>query len=226
MSSEPDGSAEATSDPRDGKTELLQGIERDASAEAAGIIRQAQTAADERRKAATAQAAAILTETRAKAQEAARAISRHGEQAAGVEARRITLRAREEITRRVLEEATRRLAGQVGEPSYRDVLKGWIVEAALGLNAPEAEVLASGPEMLAIDEALLAEAAREVKTLAAMDVRLHRSRKQPLARQGVVLTSSDGRTAFNNQVATRMERYQTEIRKLIHDSLSTASQGS
>ena len=46
-----------------------------------------------------------------------------------------------------------------------------------------------------------------------------------LQAQGVVLTAADGRTAFNNQVPTRMLRRQREIRKLIYDVLFTGNQG-
>ncbi len=70
-----------------------------------------------------------------------------------------------------------------------------------------------------IDELLLLEAARRVKEVSGVDVVLRRSAAQPLQGQGVVLTAGNGRTAFNNQVATRVERYQSEIRKLIYEAL-------
>jgi vacuolar-type H+-ATPase subunit E/Vma4 len=136
-----------------------------------------------------------------------------------VETRRMGLKVREQVSRRTIEDASRKLAGMVGQPGYRSVLQGWVVEAVLGLNVPEAEVLASGPEMKQIDDTLLREAEREVEALSGAPVRLRRSSAQPLAGQGVVVTSLDGRTAFNNQVVTRMERYQSDIRKLIYKAL-------
>ena len=45
------------------------------------------------------------------------------------------------------------------------------------------------------------------------------SEARPLKSQGVVLTAADGRTAFNNQVRTRMMRKQREIRTLIYNTL-------
>ena len=209
------GAAEAPS----GKSQLLSGIERDAVAEAAEIVRKAELQAEERQKNAQAQAAGVRDEATRKAQETVRGITRQGEQAASVETRRMALKVREEISRRVLDESSKRLAELVGTPAYREVLREWIVEAALGLNVPEAEVLASGPEMARIDEALLAEAVRRVKSISGVDVVLRRSAAQPLQGQGVVLTAGNGRTAFNNQVATRVERYQSEIRKLIYEAL-------
>jgi vacuolar-type H+-ATPase subunit E/Vma4 len=213
------GEAGLAAAPPSGRAQLMEGIERDARAEAAEITKAEERAAAERRKVAEAQAASILEEARRRAQETVRGIARQGEQAAAVETRRMGLKVREEISRRVVEEAARKLAGMIRSPAYRDVLRGWIVEAALGLNAAEAEVLASGPEMAVIDDALLAAAAAELKALSGVEVRLRRSAAHPLVGQGVVVTARDGRTAFNNQVATRMERYQSEIRKLIYEAL-------
>jgi vacuolar-type H+-ATPase subunit E/Vma4 len=176
-------------------------------------------AAEERRKAAEIQGTSIREDARKRAQEAAKGIARQGEQAAAVEGRRLALKVREVVSQRVIVEASKELAGLIGKPAYREVLRGWIVEAALGLNAPQAEVLASGPEMAEIDDALLREAEAEVKELSGVAVSLLRSKAQPLVGQGVVVTSTDGRTAFNNQVATRMERYQSEVRKLIYEAL-------
>lgn len=203
----------------DGKAQLLSGIERDARAEGAQLRASADQAAAERQKLAEAQAASIRDEASRKVHETVRGIARQGEQAAAVESRRMALKVREQVSRRAVEEASRKLAGLVGQPAYRSVLRGWIVEAALGLNVPEAEVLASGPEMAQVDDALLREAEREVEALSGAPVRLRRSAAQPLTGQGVVVTSLDGRTAFNNQVVTRMERYQSDIRKLIYEAL-------
>ena len=107
----------------------------------------------------------------------------------------------------------------MGQPAYRDVLKAWIVEAALGLRASEATVLATAAEMALIDDDLLAQTSAEVSRIAGTPVRLTRSKDWPANHQGVVLTSADRRTAFNNQVVTRLERYKGEIRKLIYGAL-------
>ena len=203
----------------EGKAQLLSGIERDARAEGAKLRASADQGAAERLKAAELQAATIRDEAKRRAQEAVQGIARQGEQAAAVETRRMGLKVREQVSRRTVEDASRKLAGMVGQPGYRSVLQGWVVEAVLGLNVPEAEVLASGPEMAQIDDTLLREAEREVEALAGVPVRLRRSSAQPLSGQGVVVTSLDGRTAFNNQVVTRMERYQSDIRKLIYKAL-------
>lgn len=203
----------------DGKQGLLDGIGEDAAAEAESLLREAREAASERERAALTQAATLLEDARSKSRIAVQAIERQAQQATGVEARRISLRVREQVSRRVLEETALRLERMTREPGYRNVLKGWIVEAALGLDAAVAQVLASAPEMSLIDDKLLAEASAEAGRLAGTAVRLERSKARPADHQGVLLTSRDGRTAFNNQVPTRLDRKRAQIRKLIYAAL-------
>ena len=52
-------------------------------------------------------------------------------------------------------------------------------------------------------------------------INLQLSKELPLKSQGVVLTAADGRTAFNNQIRTRMLRKEREIRMTIYDTLFT-----
>ena len=62
---------------------------------------------------------------------------------------------------------------------------------------------------------------KRIKKILGFGVVLKVSEEQPLHAQGVVLTAQDGRTAFNNQIHTRMLRKQREIRKHIYDNLFT-----
>ena len=92
--------------------------------------------------------------------------------------------------------------------------------AAAKVNVSEgaaAEVNASKPELPLIDSKLLREAESKVKELCGRTVTLSKSAGDPLSAQGVVVTSRDGRRAFNNQVRTRLLRSQTEISRLIHN---------
>ncbi len=45
-------------------------------------------------------------------------------------------------------------------------------------------------------------------------ISIKKSDENPLFAQGIVLTSINHKTAFNNQVPTRLLRYQSEMRKL------------
>jgi vacuolar-type H+-ATPase subunit E/Vma4 len=80
-------------------------------------------------------------------------------------------------------------------------------------------VSASRSERALIDDGLLRRAEERVKELAGMTVRLYQAEEVPGDRQGAVLTSSDGRTAFNNLVGTRLLRKQREVREMIYREL-------
>jgi vacuolar-type H+-ATPase subunit E/Vma4 len=200
---------------------LIEGIAQDAQAEAQRLVEEAEKAAAERRQAAERQAAEILGEARRKAAEQAAGVKRQAASAAKMQTKRIALRVREQAARQVLEQARLRLAQMIGTPEYREVLLGWIVEAAIGLGLPEATVNASSPELPLLEGGLLEEAQRRVRELTGREVRLTRADGDPLAGQGVVLVGRGGRLAYNNQVSTRLLRRQTEIRKMIYDGLWT-----
>jgi vacuolar-type H+-ATPase subunit E/Vma4 len=200
---------------------LIEGIAQDAQAEARRLVEEAEKAAAERRAASARQAGEILEEARRKAGEQAAALKRQAASTAKMETKRIALRVREQAARQVLEQARAKLEAMVGSPEYREVLLGWIVEAAIGLGQPEAAVNASAAELPLLDQGLLAEAERRVQALGGRAVRLSRLEGGPLAGQGVVLVGRGGRLTYNNQVSTRLLRRQTEIRKMIYDGLWT-----
>jgi vacuolar-type H+-ATPase subunit E/Vma4 len=199
--------------------ELIAGIAQDAEAEVRRMLDEASKAAQERRDATEKQASGILEEARRKAEEQARNLSRQIASTAKMEVKRIGLRVREQATRMVIEQVRSRLAQMIGSPEYREALIGWIVEAAMGLSLPEAEVNASAAELALIDERLLSEVQERVSELTGRKVRLFKSKADPLVGQGVMLVGREGRLAFNNQVSTRLLRRQTEIRKKIHEIL-------
>ena len=205
------------------KSELISGIETDARAEVEQIIQEAETQAAEKRKYGQKKAESLLSSAKEKADEQAEAAKRKIISGVELEVRRRAMRIRDDVIQSIMDRAVERLGTMVEDPQYRGVLKHWIAEAAVGLDAESAEVNASEPERRLIDEQLLGEAADEVRQKTGRNVTLRLSEAQPLQGQGVVLTAADGRTAFNNQVKTRMLRQQREIRTLIYDSLFTES---
>jgi vacuolar-type H+-ATPase subunit E/Vma4 len=200
---------------------LIEGIAQDAAAEARRLVEEAEKAAADRREATARQAGSILEEARRKAAEQAEGVRRQAASTAKMEAKRIALRVREQAARQVLEQAREHLAQLIGSPEYREILLGWIVEAAIGLGQGEATVNASALELPLLDAGLLAEAERRVQELAGRAVRLVRAEGESLAGQGVVLVARGGRLGYNNQVSTRLLRRQTEVRKMIYDGLWT-----
>jgi vacuolar-type H+-ATPase subunit E/Vma4 len=48
---------------------------------------------------------------------------------------------------------------------------------------------------------------------------LHVSESNPFTGQGVVLVAKSGKVAFNNQVETRLLRYDSEIKRIVFEEL-------
>jgi vacuolar-type H+-ATPase subunit E/Vma4 len=196
--------------------DLLSGIGREAELKAEELAEAAADYARSRAESARSQAREILLKAEDAAEAQSRALLRNAESRAAVETRKAFLRGRDGLIQETLEAARRLVAAAAEDPGYRDVLRGWIVEAAVGLSEPEARVNASREELARIMDGLLRDAEREVLELTGKPVRLSRVEGDPLPAQGVVLTAEGGRLAYNNQAPVRFLRAQSEIRKQIH----------
>jgi vacuolar-type H+-ATPase subunit E/Vma4 len=204
------------------RTALISDIEADAQVEAGQILKEAENQAAEKREYAEKQVASLLDDARKKAQDQAEAIAKRALSAADLEIKRRSMGARDAVMRDIMDRVEKELEAMIDDAQrYRPVLADWIAEAALGLGAASAEVNASGKERTLIDDQLLAEAGGKVHAQTNRHVKLTLSAAPPLKSQGVVLTALDGRTAFNNQVKTRLQRSQRQIRTLIYDALFT-----
>ncbi|MBA7470798.1 V-type proton ATPase subunit E [subsurface metagenome] len=199
--------------------DLIAGIVQDASKEAERVLAEAKKAAAERIKAAQDQGRAVIQQAESKAEEQAARIRTQSASSMRMERRRISLKLREQAVQEALTRVRQRLADMVGSPEYRDVLLAWIVEGAIGLGAAEATVNAPTRELKQIDKKMLQAAESKVKELTGKKVTLTVASGDPLVPQGVVVKAAGGRVEFNNQVATRLQRLQSEIRKQIQDIL-------
>lgn len=203
------------------KAALISDIEADARLEAETILKEAQDRAAEKREQGQRQIESILTDARKQAQDQAEAVKRTVLSAVELEAKRRSMRARDLVMRQIMDRVEKKLVSLIGDADYRAVLIGWMTEAAVGLGAESAEVNASETERPLIDDQMLSEVREKVRARTGSEVTLTLCSAPPLQSQGVVLTAVGGRTAFNNQVPTRMLRSQREIRKLIYDTLFT-----
>lgn len=203
-----------------GKQALISSIETDAQAEQDKIVQDAQDQAEEKKAYARKKVESILQEARDKAAVQADAIKRKIISSADLEIKRRSLRVQAVIVQDIQDRVMQAMAAKVKTPTkYVKALEAWIVEAAVGLGAGAAEVNASSPERKMLTKTVLDRAAAQVKKQTGEDVTLILSKAGPLELQGVLLTAEDGRTAFNNQVKTRLSRNQRQIKRLIHDAL-------
>ncbi len=201
------------------KAALISGIETDARAEQEKIIKEAETQAAEKRKYSRKKIESLLDEARTKAQEQAEAAKKKIISTADREAKRRSMRIRDTVMQDITDRVQKKLGSMTGDDNYRSALTGWLTEAAIGLDAESARVNASPEELKLIDDRVLSEVSRRVRKQTGRQIELTLSDAEPLKSQGVILTAADGRTAFNNQVRTRMQRNKREVQMLIYDTI-------
>lgn len=203
------------------KAALISGIETDARAEEEKIIKEAEIQAAEKRKYSEKKVESLLNDARKKAEEQAETAKEKIISAAEREVTRRSMRVRDAVMQDIMDRAEKKLSSMTSNENYRSVLVNWITEAAVGLGAESARINASEEERALINDQLLSEIARKIQKQTGRQTSLTLSDAKPLQSQGIVLTAADGRTAFNNQVRTRMLRKQREIRMLIYNTLFT-----
>lgn len=202
-----------------GKQELLLGIEADIRAEKQQILDDVEKQIAEKKLYTAKQIESILKEARKQAQEKAEVVKRKITSSVGLEVKRRRLKVRDEVIREIINRVEKKIEIQMADSSYRNFLIDWITEAAIGLGAESATINASQQERQLIDEQLISAVKEKLKARTNKEVELVLSQSQPLKDQGVVLVSADERTAFNNQIKTRIIRQERIARNLINDKL-------
>ena len=198
---------------------IISGIEADARVEEQQIINEAENQAAEKRKYAEKKIESVLNDARKEASEQAEAVKKKMISSIMLDIKRRSMSIRNAVTRDIMDKVEKKFVSMSDDTSYRSMLINWITEAAIGLDAESALINASEKELTFLDEQLLSEVAEKIRAKTGKQVILELSKEPPLKSQGVVLTASDRRTAFNNQVKTRMQRKEREIRTAIYNTL-------
>ncbi|MBN1760127.1 MAG: hypothetical protein JW863_17505 [Chitinispirillaceae bacterium] len=206
-----------------GTSLIIEGIAADARQQAEALLAEGKKMAEERIAFARGKADKITREAEGKARLQADTVRQTVLSGINVALKREKLQAQDGLLKEVLARAGEKIAGMIATPAYRNILAAWITEAAAGLDVPVARVNASAAERKLIDTALLGEAAKNAENICNHPVSLSLADAPPLAGQGVVVTAADGRTAFNNQVATRLRRHESAIRNLVYDTMFSSS---
>jgi vacuolar-type H+-ATPase subunit E/Vma4 len=202
-----------------GKAELISGIESDGRIEEEAIIKEAEKQAAEKRKYSEKKIEAVLNDARSEAHKQSEVVMSKMLSAVDLELKRHSMSVRSALLQEIMNRVENKLASMTGDANYRSVLINWIAEAFIGLGVEAAEINASEKELALINEPLLSEVKEKIHMQTNKQAQLKLSDAEPLKSQGVVLTAGDGRTAFNNQVKTRMLRNQREIRTLIYNAI-------
>lgn len=203
---------------------LLNGITEQAEQEAERIRSEAERQAEEIVKNARRKAEEIRQESRDKGEHQADVIRRKNSQNIEAEQRKRRLKAQEELFALALKKVRESLQNLIGQSEYSDVLRGWVVEGAVGLGQEDLLVNASAEERKLLTDQLLKQAEKKAEKETGRQVKISLSQEAPLQKQGVFLTASNGRLAFNNTIEARMQRYSTVIRKMIYRQIQTEEQ--
>jgi vacuolar-type H+-ATPase subunit E/Vma4 len=194
---------------------LIAGIEADAKEEEERLLAEAGQQAADKRKYGAQKIEAVRADTRLRSEKQAEEIKRRMNSGVELELRRRSLRLHDAILQDLMKRVEERMKTRITTPGYREVLANWMIEAARGLNVDAAIVNSSAAERELIDDTLL----REVMEKLENKVKLTLSESDPLDLQGVVLSSANGRLAYNNQVRTRIRRHRREINDLVLEAL-------
>jgi len=213
----------ADSGQKTGGDQLLRGIAEQAKQEAERIISEADIQAGEIVKNARRKAGLILDEAGEKCEQQAGVIRRKNAQNIEAERRRMRLKAQEELFSLALKKVRDSLSTLKGKPEYPGILKGWIVEGAIGLGQDRLSVNSSTEERPLLTGSLLKEAEKEIGEKTGRRVKIELSKEAPLMSQGVFLSSANGRLAFNNLIEARLQRYSTAVRKMIYQQIQAES---
>ncbi len=202
-----------------GKASLIASIEADAQAEIDKMLREAADQALQREQYTDKKIELMRQESRQKAAAQGDVIRSKALSQAELEIKRRRLRASNEIVQRIMSLVEQKLQRLIGTEAYREVLIRWITEAALGLGGDMLFLNASVEERRLMDETLLHLAQERIQQAQGRTITIRLADAPALASQGVILTTKDGRMAYNNQVRTRLLRQQRSIQRLIHDHL-------
>ncbi len=197
---------------------LRREIVRQSGDEARSLVGQAEKERAEVLARAEAEAGKIRTETLRKATAQADALRKRILSGVHLEAKKQDLRAREEAVRRIFALVREKLDAFRKTKEYGPFLKSLLVEGVLALDGTEFTVTAGDVEAGLLTKDMLASALAEIEKGGKRAV-LSLS-KDILPEGGVVVSSKDGRTRFDNSVTARMKRNQDAMRTVAAKALA------
>ena len=192
---------------------LLTGIIEEAEAEAAEILLKAEQTVEEKNKAYENGIISIKKETDDKIAVRLSEIERRKESAIKSEQRRAGLKRREEVNAEVTELFFNKIEKKIGTSAYDDFTAKLIAEGAIAVNDSAVFVSCSFKEK--ITDSVLSAAREYIRTYNGKDILIKISDGEKLVKQGIIVESSNGRLAYNNQISTRLRRFEEDIKKII-----------
>ena len=196
---------------------LIDGIIKNAEQEAEEILQKAEKNISEQDSSFNTVLERIRKETDQKISLKLEELSKRAEASVQSETRRRNLRQREKINEEVTATFLDMISDLIPTAEYREFLCKLIAEGAIAVNDSEVRVRASfreeiTPEMLKKAEDLVLEET-------GCRISIKRSDAEPLTGPGVVVESSNGRISYNNQIESRLRRFDEDVKMIIINGL-------
>ena len=215
-------SADRKADRNQDAKQIIDGILADAREEAEKVRSEAKSRVEDRRMLLSGRVQRVKDDASSEAKKRIEEINRRTDAEISRAQRRGELARRRDVLAAVQRRARERIfeMGREASDAYRQAMIGWIVEGALGLEGTELTVSVAAGETGLLDE-LLEEAQRTAREVGGRDVILTAAGEPHGGSPGVVVSSPDGRTLYDNRVDSRIRRHETEIRRLVYEILFT-----
>jgi vacuolar-type H+-ATPase subunit E/Vma4 len=199
---------------------LLEGILSEAREEARKLVDDAQAQSRKKRESAESQSRSVIEDARRRAAEQRSAIMRSAESATAAEVRRIYLRGREALFDKVITRLKEAMVTLSRGEEYPPILKGWIIEAALGLGTADGLIEAPERERSIITADFLHDAAKEIQRISAREVSLSLADAAAVGGPGVIVYNKERTLAFDNRLEARISRFRRELIRILSDDLA------
>ena len=192
---------------------LLQSIIEQAEKDAERVLERAEQTIKEKESAFNSSLGRIQQETDRKIAERLQELKKRSDSAVMSEKRRQRLRKREFINAEIRRLFMEKIKKMIGTPEYDLFLAKLIAEGALAVNDDIAVVKCSFTER--ITDSILSRASEIIRQYTGKEIKLVLSESHPLTGQGITVESENGRIAYNNQIETRLRRFDEDIKGVI-----------
>lgn len=197
---------------------LIKGIIEQSILDSKEILKNAEKVIAEKKDTFETASKQIRKETDIKISKKLEELEKRAESAVESEKRRQLLRKREQINSEVIKVFREKIKDYIQSDEYSSFIIKLIAEGVIAVNDDNATVSASFMET--ISDNILRSAEKLVKEQTGKTVTIKLSENQSLTNQGIIVESSSGRIAYNNQIDSRLRRFEEDIKMIIINGLS------
>lgn len=197
-----------------GSIEFLDVIVEDAQKTAETVLKEAEAAAEVKRKSAREEMAKINAFFAEKTESEKQRVEKSSRNNIEMENRRTALVLREQVIADSIQEAVEKVKEFASSPQYKDVMRQLLTEAVYGIGKPDLIVSISAAEANVVTQPALDQWAQELSKEIGVSLKLELAPLR-LRKQGIMLSDREGRVVYDNLFETRLIRYQSEIRKAV-----------